>query len=248
MAIVDSLQGSRALTIAAVFAAMIAVLDSIPIFPGFYSGVWDSWIFMLSPVVGAVLGPLLGAASVGLGGLLGHFIYFRDPLELIFMLGAPVGAAMAGLVYQQRWRAASALYSAFLLTYFLTPVTWLLPLWGIWDVLAGFSMLLFATLLSEIMNGKNSPLDSDDTRLILSAVIGLESDILLRIFILVPCQTYWYFYGLSVEALQLLWLGAGFVTPLKVVLSAIATIAIGRPLLSYLQRQVQSSDQELVIE
>ncbi|TFG26158.1 hypothetical protein EU528_14850, partial [Candidatus Thorarchaeota archaeon] len=101
MAILGTLSGSRSITFVAIFAAMIAILDSIPMIPGFYSGVWDSWGFMLSPIVGILLGPILGPISVGLGGLVGHLIYFRDPLELLFMLGAPVGAAMAGLVYEQ---------------------------------------------------------------------------------------------------------------------------------------------------
>jgi hypothetical protein len=237
MAISDILQGSRSLTIVAVFAAMIAVLDSIPIIPGFYSGVWDSWIFLLSPLVGIMLGPLVGAFAVGLGGLVGHLIYFRDPLELIFMIGAPMGAAMAGLVFQKKWRTALAIYSLFLLAYFMTPVTWLLTLWGIWDVLVGFALILSITLLANVKRGENGLLDNINTRLVLGAVIGLESDILVRIFILIPCQTYWFFYGLSVEALQLIWIGAGFITPLKVILSAVATVTISRPLMKYFHKQ-----------
>ena len=86
MAILGKLTGSRSITFVAIFAAMIAVLDSIPMIPGFYGGIWDSWAFMLSPLIGILLGPVLGVISVGIGGLTGHLIYFRDPIELIFML------------------------------------------------------------------------------------------------------------------------------------------------------------------
>jgi hypothetical protein len=227
--------GSRSITITATFAAMIAILDSIPIIPGFYSGIWDSWAFMLSPIVGILLGPALGAFAVGLGGLVGHLVYFRDPTELVFMLGAPVGAGIAGLVYERKWYLALGIYSLLLVSYFITPVSWLLSLWGIWDVLVGYALILGAAIVSKF-NGLAIRIEqSTTTKLILSAVIGLEADILTRIFILIPLQTYWFFYGFSAEELQVLWLGAGFITPIKVVLAAIAAIAICRPLIGQFQ-------------
>jgi hypothetical protein len=246
MAIIGTLSGSRALTFTAIFAAMIAVLDSIPIIPGFYSGIWDSWIFMLSPIVGILLGPVLGAIAVGLGGLVGHLIYFRDPLELIFMLGAPVGAGVAGLVYQQRWRYVFAIYSLLLLAYFITPVTWVLSLWGIWDVLVGFALIIGVIALSGFSPSANSVLSSINSRLVLGTVIGLESDILVRIFILIPGQTYWYFYGLPVDELQLLWLAAGFITPIKVILAAIATLAVCKPLVRNFEEHIADSNDHLM--
>jgi hypothetical protein len=235
MAIIGKQGGSRSIAFMAVFAAMIAALDSTPMIPGFYSGVWDSWVFILSPIVGILLGPVLGAIAVGLGSLVGHLVYFRDPLELIFMLGAPVGAGMAGLVYQQRWRSAFIIYSLLLLGYFITPVTWQLSLWGIWDVLVGFTLIFGITTVSSFKKSLAGLLSSTTFRLVFGAVIGLESDILVRIFILIPCQTYWFFYGLPVEELQLMWLIAGFITPLKVVLAAIATVAIGKPIIRQFQ-------------
>ena len=126
----------------AVFSAFIAVLDVIPMIPGFYGGIWDSWVFVLSPLVGVLLGPFAGAFSVLLGSLMGHMIFFRDPYELVFMLGAPFGAMMSGLVYQRRWKPVLGLYSALLLGYFLTPISWVLPLWGIWDILVGYGIVL----------------------------------------------------------------------------------------------------------
>ena len=247
MAILGKLTGSRSITITAMFAAMIAVLDSIPMIPGFYGGIWDSWAFMLSPIVGILLGPIYGAISVGLGGLVGHLVYFRDPIELLFMLGAPVGAGMAGLVFQQRWRSVFVIYSLFLLGYFITPVTWSLSLLGIWDVLVGFWIVLVVTVISNLNKATNL-LSSTSLKLILATVIGLESDILVRIFILIPGQTYWTYYAMPLEVLQVLWLVAGIITPIKVILAALATIAIGQALIRHFQEWKQDSGNLLTME
>ncbi len=237
MALLGKLTGSRSITFTAIFAAMIAVLDSIPTIPGFYIGIWDSWMYLLSPIVGILLGPALGAASVALGVFVGHLVYLRNPIELIFMFGGPVGAGIAGLAYQQKWSQVFAIYSLLLLGYFLTPVTWVLSLFGIWDVLVGYALITIVTVLSKIDKSARLLSKSVNLRLILVTVFGLEVDILTRIFILIPGQMYWLYYAMPLEVLQELWLVAGVITPIKVILSAIATIAIGKSLLKIFPQQ-----------
>lgn len=248
MALLGTFTGSRSITLTTIFAAMVAVLDSIPMIPGFYGGIWDSWGFMLSPIVGILLGPVLGAISVGLGGLVGHLIYFRDPLELVFMIGAPAGAGVAGLVYEQKWRIVLAIYSLLLLGYFMTPITWILSLLGIWDVLVVYVITLGLTLFSNLRKSESGIVDSTTSKLVLGTVIGLEVDILVRIFILIPGQFWWFFYGIPVEELQLLWLVAGVITPIKVILSAMATVAIGKSLLHHFQYQKSDSINNQLID
>jgi len=236
MAVAIGQNRSRFVAFAAVFSALVAVLDAIPILPMLYSGVWDSWVFLISPIVGVLLGPVIGAVCAGLGSLMGHFIFFRGPFEFLFMLGAPMGAAMAGLIYQQRWRPALIIYSGLLLAYFLTPVAWVLPLWGIWDTLGAYVLLLLFAL--SIAKKWWPTLDTRFRllRLSLCSVIGLEADILFRIFILVPGQTYWVFYGWTPAQLQVIWLAAGVITPLKVALAALVTIMLGFSLLRLLPK------------
>jgi hypothetical protein len=231
MAVAIGHSRSRFVAFVAVFSALVAVLDAIPVLPMLNGGVWDSWVFLISPIVGVLLGPVVGAICVALGSLLGHFFFFRGPFEFLFMLGAPLGAAIAALVYQQRWRAPVAVYSGLLFAYFLTPVTWLLPLWGIWNTLSAYGLLLlFGLSVSRgwwpMSGGRLQPV-----RLLLAAVLGLEADILLRIFILVPGQTYWIFYGWTPAELQLIWLSAGIITPINVALAALVVILLGFPLL-----------------
>ena len=107
---------SRFVALTAIFAAMSVVADLILI-PS--AGIWDSAIFILSPLAGILLGPFAGAVAIGIGSLAGHCIFFRDIYEMVFMIGAPFGAAMSGLIYQRRWKPALGIYSLLLLGYFL---------------------------------------------------------------------------------------------------------------------------------
>ena len=72
------------------------------------------------------------------------------------------------------------------------------------------------------------------------SVIALETDILFRVFVLVPGQTHWFFYGWTVTELYYIWLGAGFITPIKVVLATIVAITLGRQLLRVLEQHGES--------
>ena len=235
---------SQFVAFTAIFAALAAVLDII-LTLGFYSGIWDSWIFLLSPIVGVLLGPIGGFVAIGIGSLVGHLLMFRDIFELVYMIGAPIGAAMAGLVYQRRWKPVLIIYSGLLGGYLIYPISWMLPIFGIWDILVGFGFVIIFSLLT---NREWWNHDSDGRtllRLIFCTVIGLESDVLTRVFLLVPGQTYWLFYGFSVEELQLLWLGAGIVTPIKVFIAVILMVTVGYQILRTLPRYVTDSEELL---
>ncbi len=226
-----------------IFTALGAVLDVIPIIPGFYSGIWDSWLFLLSPVIGILLGPFYGAVSVGTGSLIGHLIYFRDPFELVFMWGAPLGAATAGFIYEKKWLPVLGIYGSLLGGYLIYPVTWVLPLWGIWDVLVGFALIVVFIFLVNMESDENIRIGMHTLTIAFAAIIGLEADVLFRVFVLVPGQTYWFFYGFTVADLQYIWMSAGIITPIKVLLSSIATIMITKAVLlnisdSYYDEQV----------
>jgi hypothetical protein len=230
---------SRTVAFVAIFAAMIAVLDVIPTLPTFYAGIWDSWPFLLSPIVGILLGPYFGAISVGLGSLLGHTIYYRDPTELLFMLGLAMGAAVAGFVYQRRWKPVFGIYTAMLFGYFIYPVSWGLPLWGIWDILIGYVVVLIYSVATTRGVWSNTSERYKLLLLLFCTVIALETDILFRVFVLVPGQVHWFF-GWTPEILYGMWLVAGVITPIKVVLAAIVVVTLGRQLLRVLEQQGDS--------
>jgi len=235
MALPIGVTSSRTVAFVAMFAAMIAVLDVIPAF-GFTSGVWDSWSFLLSPIIGILLGPYLGALSVGLGSLIGHSIYPRDIAELLFMLGVSMGAAIGGFVYQRRWKPVFGIYTALLLGYFIYPVSWGLPLWGIWDILVGYCLVLVYSFVTKRSVWSNTSERYKLLMLVFCSVIALETDILFRVFLLVPGQIYWFYYAWTPADLYYLWLGAGFITPIKVLLATLIVVALGRQLLRGLEQ------------
>lgn len=228
---------SRIVAYLAVFIALVTVFDVIPMLPVFYGGIWDSWVFLFAPIIGVLLGPLFGMAAVGFGSFLGHIIYFRaDPFELFFMLGAILGTACAALIFQRRWKPVLIIYTLLLAGYFLYPVTWMLPLIGIWDIILAYFLLILFTILITRQWWPSNRWSSVWLLLLFAAIIGLEADILFRVFILVPGQTYWLFYGLTPEALYLMWLTAGIITPTKVALGTLFTVTIGYSLLRLLPR------------
>jgi len=214
---------SQTIALIAVFAALNAVCDSLVGLP--QDIVWYGWIFLIEPLNGVVLGPLAGALSTLIGVIVGHTIYFRGETEYLFTIGAPLGAMISGLVYRKRWRLVLVYYTMLFVAYFLTPVAWNLPLWGMWDTILAFAVL--CAIYTLIVRFNSRIVEEEKYILPISAFIGLEADILFRIFLLIPCQTYRLFFGFSVEALQAIWGVAAFVTPIQVAISMIVTTLVG---------------------
>ncbi|MCS7114783.1 MAG: hypothetical protein RMJ15_09290 [Nitrososphaerota archaeon] len=223
------------ISLVAVFAAFNIVCDSFvvpPILP--YSGVWHSWVFISEPITGIILGPLTGFFSNLVGVMVGHSINFIDVYEFLFTLGAPLGAMISALVFRGKWRIALAYYLVLLGGFFAAPVSWQLPFWGMWDVYLAFIVLLATAFIATKMKGVWDV--HSKIRLVyilaLSTFIGLEADVLFRIFVFVPCQTYRLFYNYDIGVLQAIWALGAVETPIKVALSTIVTVLIGPPIIS----------------
>lgn len=222
-----SIRRSQKIALISMFAALNAIFDSIALPPQLSSGVWYGWIFIIAPLNGIILGPLLGFTSTLIGVLIGHSIVLRGEValyEYLFTLGVPLGAMVSGLLYQKKWRLIFAYFGILLTAYFFTPVTSTLPLWGIWDTILAFAVLFVINLLP---NSIRTWLWKKPFTLPLMAFIGLEADILFRIFLFISCQTYQLFYGFSVEALEAIWVTAAFITPIQVVISIVVTAIVG---------------------
>ena len=222
---------SQFLALVAVFASINVVFDSLIGLPEFSSGVWYSWIFVVEPINGIVLGPYAGFLSSLIGVMIGHSIYFRDVYEFLFTLGAPIGAMVSGFLFRGRWKMVLTYYTALLGFYFITPIAWQLPIWGMWDVYLAYAVLLVVTVMMA-RKGSWKPESRGLLYVIaLSALIGLEADILFRIFVFIPGQTYRLFYGLNAEYLIPLWVEAAAITPVKVAISILITTTVGPPLI-----------------
>jgi hypothetical protein len=199
-------------------------------------------IFLLEPLNGIVLGPYRGFLSTLMGVLAGHVITPRGVEEFLFTLGAPIGALVAGYAVQGKWKRVLVYYASLLIFYFATPVAWQLPLYGMWDV---YLATLCVAVMSIVVNRVgHTTMTSNVYRLLaLSAFVGLEADVLFRIFLFIPGQTYHLLYGLPVEVLQVIWVSGALMTPIKVAASILLTAIVGRRVMKItsIQRSSQRS-------
>jgi hypothetical protein len=215
----------RTVSLIAIFAALGVVCDAV-VTPAFSAGVWFGWIFMIIPIVGIVLGPYSGFVSTLIAVMIGHSLFPRETAyEFVFTMGAPVGAMMSGFAFRGQLKRVFAYYTVMLGTYFATPVSRHLPIWGMWDCYVAYAILIVLCIILSIRG-------SDEIRRVspfaVSAFLGLEADVLFRIFILVPCQGYQFFYGWTPELLAAIWaVTAPLITPFKVLLSTFVVTLIG---------------------
>ncbi|MFQ6077248.1 MAG: hypothetical protein ACE5OY_02415 [Candidatus Bathyarchaeia archaeon] len=231
MEIVPIRTRSQFISAVIVFASLATALDCL-LTPGFTAGVWFGVVFLITPLIGIILGPYFGFLTAMISVLIGHAVVFRGSVyEFLFALGAPMGATVSGLMFRGEWRLVLLFYSAALAAFFLTPISWQLPLWGIWNCLTAYAAIIPAAII--IGRGAIQAHDCKRLSIVLGlcAFIGLEADVLFRIFLFIPCRTYWLFYGLAPEALRMIWVTtAPTVTPIKVFISALLTAGIGTSL------------------
>ncbi|RLI20282.1 hypothetical protein DRO54_06645 [Candidatus Bathyarchaeota archaeon] len=210
-----------------IFAALTTISDVIWESPFPYSGVWLSWIFIMEPITGILLTPYASFLSTLLGVMVGHSLRYIDIYEFAFTLGAPLGAMISSLLFRGKWKPALAYYLLLLGVYSLTPISWSLPIYGMWDVYLAFACLLMAILII-VRKAEAWKLGSYRSFYVsaLCAFIGLEADVLFRIFLLVPCQTYRIFYGWKITDLQVIWATGAVETPIKAGLAALVSAII----------------------
>jgi len=233
------MKNSQFVSLVAIFAALNVVCDSVSGISQFGEyGVWWSWIFLIEPITGIVLGPYAGFLSNFIGVMIGHFIYYRGAPEFLFTLGAPVGAMVSGLLFRGKWKTVFAYYTVLFIAYFATPIAWQLPIWGMWNTYLAYVTLCTVAFVLTRKEGEKLESKRFTYSLVLYAFIGLEADILFRIFLLVPCQTYRLIYGWPIETLQGVWMLGAAVTPIQVALSAlVVTPLVGIPIIKILRRK-----------
>ena len=206
----------------AIFAAIHTILGLIP-------GIWRSQMILIEPLEGVVLGPKGGFLSALIGGLLARFIRPRVPVMYLFGLGEPVGALVAGLTYKGAILPVVSIYTLMLLAYFLHPLGRILPAWCLWDIYIAYAVSLIYLIFSHRLGRRR------ELRLLIAALLGIEADVLTRIFLLIPVELY-RVLGLSERVLTILWIAGAFETPIETAISVFTTLVIGIPLLSILDK------------
>lgn len=223
---------SQRLALIAVFATLSVVCDSLAGLPQLTEGVWYGWIFIITPITGIVLGPYEGFLATLIGVMIGHSIYPRGSFEYLFTLGAPIGSMVSALISRKKWKIVLIYYSLLFTAYFSSPIAWQLPLWGMWDTYIAYAALMVLIIIWK--SEKSIKIRERSFYFPLYALIGLEADILFRIFIFIPCRTYSLFYGFPIESLKAIWVAGAVVTPIQVAVSSVVTTAVVPYLMSVL--------------
>ena len=212
----------------ALFGALHAVLVAIP-------GIWRSWMIVILPIEGVLLGPRAGALAALMGCLVGRLIRPRPGFYVVFGLAEPVGALAAGLAFRGRWKELLALYGLMLAAYFAHPLGRELPAWCLWDIYIALALVPIAPRFTRrALEERDSP-RALTPALALAAFIGVEADVLTRIFILIPVGLY-ALMGLTVPLLQAAWVAGAFETPLESLVSVLVATTVGVPLLIALEK------------
>ena len=165
-----------------VFGALHAVLTMIP-------GIWRSWMILIDPIEGILLGSKAGFVAALIGSIFGRAFRLRSFLGFIFGLAEPVGAMVAGLIFRGRWRIVMLIYGSMLGAYFLHPLGRILPVWCLWDIYIAFGTIPLSPLVIRLLK-KRRNLKGLTPSLILASFIGIEADVLMRIFLFIPMEFY----------------------------------------------------------
>ena len=114
---------AREIALSGVMAAVMAISAFIPVTVVAGVGKVISAAVMLEPLIGVLLGPVLGTYAAAGGAIVGQFI---PPQSAIFgpfsFIPPTVGAATAGLLAHRRWKAASGVMVAVLLLWYSTSI------------------------------------------------------------------------------------------------------------------------------
>jgi hypothetical protein len=218
------MQQTQKIALTAIFAALHTTLS---LFPGPVD--FRSWIILITPLEGIILGPAMGFSAASMGYLLGWFIRPRAE-PIIFGLGEPIGALTAGLIAQKKWPHALLLYTGMLLAFFAYPLTATIPIWTLWDTYIAFICIFIFAIISRTQLARKLPI-----LLGFAAFIGTEADVLTRIFILIPLNGYQW-WGIPAQLLPSIFILGAFQTPIEAVISVAAAIIIGVPLIKTLQK------------
>ncbi len=214
---------SRIIAAVSLLGSIHAILVAIP-------GIWRSWMIIIEPIEGLILGPFGGAVSALIGSSIGRIIRPRAGILYIFGLGEVLGALTSGLIFKGRWRDALIIYAIMLSAYFIHPLGRTLPAWALWDIYIAFSLILLSPrLINRALN------DKENTKKLTPAVaiasfIGIEADVLTRIFLLIPVGLY-NVLGIPENVLPVIWMAGAVETPVESIISVTASIIIGVPLL-----------------
>ena len=195
---------------------------------------WRNWAIYLEPIEGILLGPTAGFFAALLGSIIGRTIKPIDPTMFIFgVIAEPIGVLVCGMLAKGKWQVVLPIYATTLAAYFAHPFGRWFPLWAIADVLVALALIYPTAKIGKWTSQPN--VKRLAVSLLLISFIGIATDALMRVFLLVPAGLHTLFtsnpdvvYGLFVAGAA-----GSFIEDALVVA---VSLAVGVPLLSALQK------------
>jgi uncharacterized membrane protein len=211
----------------AVFAALHTIMYFLP------SALWRNWAVCLEPIEGIILGPYVGFFAVLLGSSISRMVTF-DPLWMFGIIAEPVSVLIVGLLSRRVWKSALLAYAIMLLAYFAHPFGRAFPLWTILDVLAALILIYPAARFSNRLFSPSVKRRS--TALLLISFVGIATDSLIRIFLLIPCGLSGLFFTSFEDVSAIFTLGA-VASYIEDSLVVAISLLVGVPLIVRLSKQ-----------
>ena len=156
-------------------------------------------------------------------------------IENLFGVAEAIGAIGSGFLITRRWYLTVAIFGGQLLIFLFHPLTRYIPLWTLWDTYIGFLAILPAAYFVRRLKGHRS----EPSRLIpvtaLIALVAVELDVMVRIFMLIVGGLY-QAYPIPLEALPAIFIAGAIQTPVETAYTVAATTMIGVPVLMALEK------------
>jgi len=195
---------------------------------------WRNWAIYLEAIEGVLLGPSAGFYAALIGSVVGRTIKPPDPSLFIFgVLAEPLGVLVCGFLAKGKWRSVMPIYVIMLAAYFVHPFGRWFPLWTVSDILLAFALIYpVARVGNWVSSGDVKRLS---VSLVLISFIGISTDALVRVFLLVPGGLYTLFTS-SHEFVYTIFVAGAIDSFIEDVLAVIVSFFVGVPLLAALQK------------
>jgi len=211
----------------AIFAALHTTLYFLPY------ALWRNWAVLLEPIEGIILGPYVGFLAALLGSSISRIIAF-DALWMFGILAEPVSVLIVGLLSRRIWKPALAAYAAMCLAYFAHPYGSALPLWTVVDVLAGLILIYPAAKLGNRLF--DPAFKRMSAAVVLISFVGIATDSVIRIFLLVPCGLSGLFFT-SFEQVSAVFTSGAVASYIEDSFVVAVSLLVGVPLIVRLSKQ-----------
>lgn len=217
---------STKISFIAVFAAFHATLYFLSF------DLWRNWAIYLIPIEGFILGPEAGFFAALIGSVIGRAIKPTD-LWMFGIVAEPLGVLVCGLLAKGRWKLTMSIYAVMLAAYFVHPFGRWLPLWTILDVIVAMFLIYPVSKIGKHVYEERSKHLS--VSVVAISFIGIVTDALTRVFLLVPIGLYNTF-DWSPEELYVVFVGGAINSYIEDALVVAIALLVGVPLLTALRK------------